>query len=35
MSKQDMAFCIFYTWICVVGFGIALSYWYNEIFKKK
>ncbi len=35
MSKQDLAFCIFYGAICISGLGVAFSYWYNEIFKKK
>jgi len=35
MNKQDIGFCIFYGSICIAGLVVALSYWYNEIFKKK
>lgn len=35
MSKEDIAFCIFYGAICIAGLTIALTYWYNELFKKK
>jgi hypothetical protein len=35
MNKQDVGFCVFYGAICVAGLAVALSYWYNEIFKNK
>ena len=35
MSKQDLAFCIFYGAISIAGLATAFSYWYSEIFKKK
>jgi hypothetical protein len=35
MNKQDLAFCIFYGAIVFAGLAVALTYWYNEIFKKK
>ena len=35
MSKQDLAFCIFYGAIFIAGLAVTFSYWYSEIFKKK
>jgi hypothetical protein len=35
MSREELGICIFYSAICLAGLGIALTYWYNEIFKKK
>ena len=34
MSKEDIAFCIFYGAICIAGLAVAFSYWYNELYKK-
>jgi hypothetical protein len=35
MSKDELGICIFQGAICLAGLGVALTYWYNEIFKKK
>ena len=35
MSKEDIAFCIFYGAICIAGLAVAFSYWYNEIKRDK
>lgn len=35
MSREELGRNIFYGAICLAGLGVALTYWYNEIFKKK
>jgi hypothetical protein len=35
MGKEDIGFYFVYSAFCVAGLGVALTYWYNEIFKKK
>ncbi len=35
MDIKDVVFCVFYGAICIAGLVVALTYWYNELFKKK
>jgi hypothetical protein len=34
MNKEDIGFCIVYIAFSITALVIALTYWYNELFKK-
>jgi hypothetical protein len=35
MSKNEIAFAIFYGAISIAGFCVAIHYWYYELYKKR
>lgn len=35
MTNNEIGFCIFYGLICIAGLITALTYWYNELYKKR
>lgn len=35
MTNNEIELCIFYGLICIAGLITALTYWYNELYKKR